>query len=57
MKPNVIKAEAEYTAVLARIDKLMDAGRNTPTGEELERLSVLVYDYKEQTFPICKPER
>jgi HTH-type transcriptional regulator/antitoxin HigA len=56
MKPKVIKTEAEYGAVLARIEQLMDAKRNTPQGDELELLSLLVHDYEEKVFPIAKPD-
>src|SRR2546428_6041338 len=56
MKPKVIKTEAEYAAALARIDKLMDARRNTPQGDELELLSLLVHDYEEKVFPIDMPD-
>jgi HTH-type transcriptional regulator/antitoxin HigA len=56
MKPRLIKTEAEYEAALVRIEKLMDAKRNTPQGDELELLSLLVYDYEERVFPIEKPD-
>ena len=56
MKPRLIKTEADYEAALARIEKLMDARRNTPLGDELELLSLLVYDYEEKAFPIKKPD-
>jgi HTH-type transcriptional regulator/antitoxin HigA len=56
MKPKVIKTESEYEAVLARIDKLMDAGLGTPRGDELELLSLLVHNYEEKAFPIDKPD-
>lgn len=56
MKAKVIKTESEYAAALARIEKLMDARRNTPQGDELELLSLLVRDYEEKVFPIDKPD-
>ena len=56
MKAKVIKTESEYAAALARIEKLMDAKRNTPQGDELELLSLLVHDYEENVFPIDKPD-
>lgn len=56
MKPKVIKTESECAAALARIEKLMDAQPNTPEGDELELLSVLVHDYEENAFPIDKPD-
>ena len=56
MKPKIIKTEKEYTAVLARIDKLMDAKPNTPQGDELEILSLLVHQYEDEVLPIDKPD-
>ncbi len=56
MKAKVIKTKAEYEAALARIDTVMDARRNTPQGDELELLSLLVHDYEERVFPIDKPD-
>ena len=56
MKPKIIKTEKEYTAALARIDKLMDAKPNTPHGDELELLSLLVHEYEDDVFPMDKPD-
>src|SRR5438552_8810593 len=56
MKPKVIKTESDCAAVLARIEKLMDAKRNTPQGDELELLSLLVHNYEHKTFPMDKPD-
>ena len=56
MKPKVIKTEHEYEAALARIEKLMDAKRNTPQGDVLELLSLLVHEYEEKAFPIDRPD-
>ena len=56
MRAKVIKTESEYGAALARIEKLMDAKRDTPQGDELELLSLLVHDYEENVFPIDKPD-
>jgi HTH-type transcriptional regulator/antitoxin HigA len=56
MKAKVIKTESEYAAALTRIEKLMDAKPNTPQGDQLELLSLLVHDYEEKVFPIDKPD-
>lgn len=56
MKTKVIKTKAEYEATLARIEKLMDAAPNTPQGDDLELLSLLVHDYEDKKFPIHKPD-
>src|SRR6266700_4077734 len=56
MKAKVIKTVAEYSAALARIEKLMDAKPDTAQGDELDLLSLLVHDYEEKVFPIDKPD-
>src|SRR5580698_9818158 len=56
MKTKVIKTESDYTAALARVEKLMEAKPNTAQGDELEVLSLLVHDYEERVFPIDKPD-
>jgi HTH-type transcriptional regulator / antitoxin HigA len=56
MKAKVIKTKAEYEAALGRIEKLMDAAPNTPQGDELDLLSLLVQHYEEKAFPIDKPD-
>ena len=56
LKAKIIKTESECGAVLARIEKLMDAEPNTPQGNELELLSLLVHDYEAKAFPIEKPD-
>ena len=56
MKTKLIKTESEYAAALGRVEKLMEARTGTPQGDELEILSLLIYDYEGRTFPIDKPD-
>ena len=56
LKPRVIKTEADYEAVLTRIEKIFDATPNTPRGDELELLLLLVEHYEDQNFPIGLPD-
>jgi HTH-type transcriptional regulator/antitoxin HigA len=56
MRAKIIKTESDYAAALSRIEKLMDAKRNTPHGDELELLTLLVHDYEEKVFPIDIPD-
>jgi len=56
MKAKIIKTPSEYAAALRQIEKLMDARPNTPKGERLELLALLVHDYEEKVFPIDKPD-
>ena len=55
MTYKVIKTEGDYQRALARIDKLMNAGPNTPEGDELELLATLVELYEENKYPIDMP--
>jgi HTH-type transcriptional regulator/antitoxin HigA len=55
IKPKVIKTESEYEEALARVEKLMDAKRNTPPGDELELLTLLIHDYEDRVYPMEKP--
>ena len=48
----LIETDAEYEAALARVDALFDAPKNTPEGQELELLVVLVNHYEAIHYPI-----
>jgi len=48
MNWKVIKTEPEYQAGIKRTLQIFDAEPNTPKGEELELLLVLVKDYEEK---------
>jgi HTH-type transcriptional regulator / antitoxin HigA len=52
----VIKTEAEYTAALERLDLIFDAKRDTPEGDELELLSMVIDNYEKEHFPIDLPD-
>ncbi len=56
MIPKLIKNDREYEATLERIEALMDAGPNTPDGDELELLTTLVELYEEERFPVGLPD-
>ena len=50
-----IRTEADYRAVLARIDALMDAEFGTPDGDELDVLTDLVELYEARHVPMGYP--
>jgi HTH-type transcriptional regulator/antitoxin HigA len=52
MKVNIIKTDEEYKDVLVRIEQIMDAEPNTPDGDELELLSLLVEKYEKENYPL-----
>jgi HTH-type transcriptional regulator/antitoxin HigA len=47
-----VRNEADYTAALAEIDKLMDAEPGTPEGDRLDLLATLVEAYEARTVPM-----
>lgn len=54
-----IRTEAEHAAALARVEALMmiepEVARDSPEGDELELLAILVADYEKQRWPIPDP--
>ncbi len=52
----IIKSESDYQKALERLDVLFDAKKNTPEGDELELLSLLIDTYEKQHFPIDLPD-
>jgi len=56
MDYRIIQNEAEYEAILAKIEEIMDAEPNTPDGDLLQLLTLLVQDYEVRNFPIEKPD-
>lgn len=55
MKYKVIKTKKEYNDALKRLEKIFDAKKNTPRGDELELLSLLISKYEEERFFIEAP--
>lgn len=55
IKIKPIKTKKDYNAALKLIEELFDAEPNTPKGELLEVLSILVDKYEEEHFPIETP--
>ena len=51
-----ITSAADYEAALERIKELMDAEPDTPEGDELEVLTLLVDAYEETQYPIDEPD-
>ena len=54
MKP--IKTEADYDAVLERIETLWGSDEDTPEGDELEVLVTLIEAYEAKHHPIPAPD-
>ena len=52
MTINIIKSDEEYETAIKRIEQIIDAEPNTPEGDELELLSLLVEKYEKATYPL-----
>ncbi|TVQ08622.1 MAG: helix-turn-helix domain-containing protein [Bacteroidetes bacterium] len=60
MKAKILKSEQEYNQACDRIYKLMNSSKNaikpeSPEGEEIELLSLLVEKYEQEHYPIDAP--
>lgn len=51
-----IKTEADYQAALNRLEDIFDAKLNTPEGDEMEVLTLLIGHYEDQHYPIGPPD-
>ena len=51
-----IRTEKDYEEALAQIDVIFDAQPDTPDGDLLELLTLLVEAYEEQRYPIAPPD-
>lgn len=50
-----IRTEQDYQNALARLELIFDAKKETPQGDELEILSILIDKYENENFPIELP--
>ena len=51
-----IKTIEDYENALLEVDKLLDAEINTPKGDRLEVITILIEAYEESNFPIDFPD-
>ena len=51
-----IKTKKDYEQALARLEIIFDANKNTPKGDELELLGMLIDNYENDKFPIGFPD-
>jgi len=56
MEYKVIKTESEYNLALERLEAIFDAEVNSPEGDELELLSLLIENYENIHYPIELPD-
>lgn len=54
LKP--IKTEEDYLKALERLEDIFDAQYDTPEGDELEILGILIDQYENEHFPIDLPD-
>ncbi|MES2428675.1 MAG: helix-turn-helix domain-containing protein [Bacteroidota bacterium] len=55
-KWKVLKTESEYKIALKRTIELFNADENTPEGDELDLLLLLVKDYEDRHYHIPDPD-
>lgn len=51
-----IKSESDYLVALNRLEEIFDSALNTPEGDELELLSLIIDEYEKKNFPIEAPD-
>jgi len=56
MKIKVIKTEEDYNKALKRLEVIFDAPVNTPEGDEVELLGILIEKYEDEHYPIEAPD-
>jgi HTH-type transcriptional regulator/antitoxin HigA len=56
MEIKPIKTEQDYDKALDRLELIFDAKKDTPEGDELEILGILIDRYEKENFPINFPD-
>ena len=56
MNIHPIRTEEDYQKALDRLEVIFDAEPDTPEGDELEVLSILIEKYEDEYFPIEMPD-
>lgn len=56
MTLKLLRTKNDYTQAMERLEVLFDAKKNTPEGDELEVLSILIEKYEEEHFPVGLPD-
>ena len=51
-----IKTKKDYRQAINRLEAIFDARKDTPEGDELEVLSILIEKYENEQFPIGMPD-
>lgn len=51
-----IKSKKDYQEAMLRLEKVFDAKKGSPKGDELEVLSILIEKYEDDHFPIDFPD-
>ena len=56
MTVKILKSERDYNAALKRADEIFDAKPNTPKGEELSLLLLVLKDYEDKHHQVPVPD-
>jgi HTH-type transcriptional regulator/antitoxin HigA len=52
----IIKNDVDYQLALQRLENIFDAKPNTPVGDELELLCLLINNYEDEHYPVNFPD-
>ncbi len=56
MNISPIRTEKDYNLALKRLSEIFDSKYGSPTGDELEIISILIDKYEKENFPIELPD-
>lgn len=56
MNIKTVETKKDYEEAMLRLEKIFDAKKGTPEGDELEMLSLLIEKYEDKYFPIDNPD-
>lgn len=51
-----IKTQEEYNQAIKRMEEIFDAKNNTPEGDELDELVLVIKEYEDKHFQIEEPD-
>ena len=56
MNIKAVKTKKDHEVAMLRLEKILDAKKGTPEGDELQMLGSLIEQYEDEHFPIDLPD-
>ncbi|MBX2924272.1 MAG: hypothetical protein KF746_18875 [Chitinophagaceae bacterium] len=56
MNIKAVKTKKDHEEAMLRLEKILDAKKGTPEGDELQMLGSLIEQYEDEHFPIDLPD-